>query len=33
MNKLYIIYQWINYNILDKLNIIYKCIIHNTLDN
>ena len=36
MNKLYIIYQWINYNILDKLNIICKIckyIIHNTLDN
>ncbi len=33
MNKLYIIYQWINNNILDKLNIICKCIIHNTLDN
>ena len=24
MNKLYIIYQWLNNNILDKLNMIYK---------
>jgi len=33
MNITYIIYHWINYNILDKLNIICKCITHNTLDN
>jgi len=33
MNKLYIIYQWINNNILDKSNITCKSIIHNTLDN
>jgi len=26
MNKLYIIYQWLNNNILDKLNMIYKWI-------